>query len=108
MRVVGVDDRLAEEPRKGLRLTRQAWSREQEAGKEEENTEHRTPTPNIERRSERGIIGYREVEPPLPRATACPGDSCSVKGSASRGATFLEMIKANFIAAREIVIEFVF
>ena len=31
-----------------------------------------------------------------------------VKGSASRGETFLEMVKANFIAAREIMIEFVF
>jgi len=37
-----------------------------------------------------------------------PRESSRVKGSASRGETFLKMGKAKFIATREIVIEFVF
>src|SRR5438067_2614670 len=59
-----------------------------------------------ERRGEarRGFFGMRGT-----LGSTRPITSMSrVKGSASRGETFLEMVKANFVAAREIMIEFVF
>jgi hypothetical protein len=74
-----------------------AKSKEQGAGTEEEGRKkYRTSrTSQRARRDQLSVL-------------ACRGESCSVKGSSSRDETFLEMIKANFIAAREIVIEFVF